>query len=110
MAAVLGCSYEVWRSARKDRKRRKQQQQRSRSGSAGSQRWTGYGPEPAGKSVGFKVDGEADKRPNGTHKGPANAKDYKPLASSEAMADALNDKKSLVKGALLQSRVKVCYI
>ncbi|XP_008214115.1 uncharacterized protein LOC100115644 isoform X3 [Nasonia vitripennis] len=106
VAAVVGCSYEVWRSARKDRKRRKQ---RSRSGSStsGSQRWPGYGADsgtttplsPGTKSVGFKtvvVDAE-EKRPNGTHKtsGTPNAKDYKPLANSEPKADALNDKRSI---------------
>lgn len=114
VVAVLCCAYEVWRSDRKDRKRRKlQKQARSRSGSStsGSQRWPGYGADstptattplsPSTKSVGFKnVDGSEEKRSNGTHK-PApnvNAKDYKPLANSEAKADAVNEKRGLTKG------------
>ncbi|XP_023314023.1 uncharacterized protein LOC106648034 isoform X2 [Trichogramma pretiosum] len=104
---VLGCSWEVWRSARKARRRRKQQQ-RSRSGSSGSasQRWpaAAYNSDVApltpsgGKSVGFKnvvVESSVDrKQPNGTHKSTINTTEYKPLPNSDP-----SDKKiSPVKG------------
>ena len=100
MAAVLGCVYEVLRSARKDKKRK-----RARSGSTASQRWQPpYNDSVMGstgvKSVGFKPVTDDDKRPNGTHK-PV-SKDYKPVPNSESKADIVNDKKGHAKGTLAE--------
>ncbi|XP_070161530.1 axotactin isoform X6 [Polyergus mexicanus] len=100
VAAVIGCIYEVWRSARKDRERRR----RAASGAAatvaasGSQRWqpqqyteslvTATGV----KAIGFKNVMDDDKRPNGTHVKAPGAKEYKPLPNTEPK-DLMNDKK-----------------
>lgn len=108
MAAVIGCIYEVWRSARKDRQRRR----RAASGAAatvatsGSQRWqpqqyteslvTATGV----KTIGFKNVIDDDKRPNGTHVKVPGAKEYKPLPNAEPK-DLINDKKVHIKGAII---------
>lgn len=97
VAAVLGCTYEVLRSAREDKKRR-----RARAGSTSSQRWQPpYNDSVIGttgvKSVGFKSVSDDDKRPNGTHTKPL-SKDYKPLLSTDLKADIVNDKKVHMKG------------
>lgn len=102
VTAVIGCIYEVWRSARKDRRRR-------RAGSVtaattvsapGTQRWQSqqYTDQLAGnvKTVGFMTVTEEEKRPNGTHVKPA-AKEYKPLANAESK-DLVNDKRVHIKG------------
>ncbi|KAL6432320.1 hypothetical protein ACFW04_006749 [Cataglyphis niger] len=104
VAAVIGCIYEVWRSARKDRQRRR----RAASGTAatvaasGSQRWqpqqyteslvTATGV----KAIGFKNVIDDDKRPNGTHMKVPGAKEYKPLPNAEPK-DLINDKKVHIK-------------
>lgn len=102
VTAVIGCIYEVWRSARKDRRRR------GASGAAAaptvpassSQRWQSqqYTEPLAGgvKTVGFKNVNEDEKRPNGTHMKPP-SKDYKPLPNAE-LKDLINDKKVHIKG------------
>ncbi|KMR03921.1 contactin-associated 2 [Lasius niger] len=102
VAAVIGCIYEVWRSARKDRQRRR----RAASGAAatvaasGSQRWQpqqyteSLVTAPGVKTIGFKMDD--DKRPNGTHVKVPGAKEYKPLPNTEPK-DLMNDKKVHIK-------------
>ncbi|KAK2576796.1 hypothetical protein KPH14_005433 [Odynerus spinipes] len=102
VGAVIGCIYEVWRSARKDRRRRRNAAAtggKSPSPS-GSQRWqpqqytdslvttTGI------KTIGFKIT-EDDKRPNGTHM-KTTAKEYKPLPNTEPK-ELMNDKKVHIK-------------
>lgn len=110
VAAVLGCIYEVWRSARKDRQRRRNAASSGTTPNAattvaaGPQRWQSppY-TEPlvaaAGvKTVGFKSVMEDDKRPNGTHvKVPG--KEYKPLPNMESK-ELMNDKKVHIKGVV----------
>ena len=97
VAAVLGCVYEVLRSARKDKKRR-----RARSDSTASQRWQPpYNDSVMGvtgvKSVAFKTVTDDDKRPNGTHAKPLSKED-KPLLNSDSKTDMVNDKKVHMKG------------
>lgn len=96
VVAVLGCTYEVLRSAREDKKRK-----RARSGSTASQRWQPpYNDSVIGttgvKSVGFKSVNDDDKRPNGIHAKQI-SKDYKPLLSTDLKAE-INDKKVHIKG------------
>lgn len=100
---MIGCIYEVWRSARKDRRRRRSAAAAaSKSPSpSGSQRWqpqqytdslvttTGI------KTIGFKITDD-EKRPNGTHM-KATAKEYKPLPNTEPK-ELMNDKKVHIKG------------
>jgi len=106
VAAVIGCIYEVWRSARKDRQRRRSAASATPATAAvasGSQRWqpqqyteslvTG----PNVKTVGFKNVTDDDKRPNGTHMKVPSAKEYKPLPNAEPK-DLTNDKKVHIKG------------
>ncbi|XP_043670095.1 neurexin-4 isoform X1 [Vespula pensylvanica] len=102
VGAVIGCIYEVWRSARKDRRRRRSAAAAaSKSPSpSGSQRWqpqqytdslvttTGI------KTIGFKITDD-EKRPNGTHM-KATAKEYKPLPNTEPK-ELMNDKKVHIK-------------
>ncbi|XP_014610839.1 PREDICTED: neurexin-2 isoform X1 [Polistes canadensis] len=102
VAAVIGCIYEVWRSARKDRRRRRSAAAAaSKSPSpSGSQRWqpqqytdslvttTGI------KTIGFKITDD-EKRPNGTHV-KATAKEYKPIPNTEPK-ELMNDKKVHIK-------------
>ncbi|XP_071631062.1 axotactin isoform X1 [Temnothorax longispinosus] len=101
VAAVLGCIYEVWRSARKDRQRRRDAASGAASPS-GSQRWQSQQyteplVTPSGvKAVGFKNVMDDDKRPNGTHAKVPNAKEYKPLPNAEPK-DLMNDKKVHIK-------------
>ncbi|XP_051168302.1 axotactin isoform X3 [Leptopilina boulardi] len=95
VVAVLGCTYEVLRSAREDKKRK-----RARSGSTASQRWQPpYNDSVIGttgvKSVGFKSVNDDDKRPNGIHAKQI-SKDYKPLLSTDLKAE-INDKKVHIK-------------
>ncbi|XP_034947629.1 uncharacterized protein axo isoform X3 [Chelonus insularis] len=104
VSAVIGCAYEVIRSARRDRKRRRARAAAAVSGSGspgGSQRWqpaysdSVVGPSGA-KTVGFKTVIEDEKKPNGTHaKGVT--KEYKPLPNSELKKDLVNDKKVNIK-------------
>ncbi|XP_063977101.1 axotactin isoform X2 [Diachasmimorpha longicaudata] len=71
VAAVLACSYEVWRSARRDRKRKRRARAAAMAGGGspgGSQRWQATEGNSVGKTVGFKAVIEEEKRPNGTHK------------------------------------------
>lgn len=107
VTAVIGCIYEVWRSARKDRQRR-----RAAAGTpptsavaSGSQRWQPQYTEslvagPGVKTVGFKNVMDDDKRPNGTHVKVPSAKEYKPLPNAEPK-DLMNDKKVHIKGTLI---------
>ncbi|XP_015175861.1 PREDICTED: neurexin-2 isoform X5 [Polistes dominula] len=102
VAAVIGCIYEVWRSARKDRRRRRSAAAvASKTPSpSGSQRWqpqqytdslvttTGI------KTIGFKITDD-EKRPNGTHI-KATAKEYKPIPNTEPK-ELMNDKKVHIK-------------
>ncbi|XP_043500080.1 neurexin-2 isoform X5 [Polistes fuscatus] len=102
VAAVIGCIYEVWRSARKDRRRRRSAAAAaSKSPSpSGSQRWqpqqytdslvttTGI------KTIGFKITDD-EKRPNGTHV-KATTKEYKPIPNTEPK-ELMNDKKVHIK-------------
>ncbi|KAI4504069.1 hypothetical protein M0802_000540 [Mischocyttarus mexicanus] len=102
VGAVIGCIYEVWRSARKDRRRRRSAAAAaSKSPSpSGSQRWqpqqytdslvttTGI------KTIGFKITDD-EKRPNGTHV-KATSKEYKPLPNTEPK-ELMNDKKVHIK-------------
>lgn len=94
----MGCIYEVWRSARKDRRRRRSAA--AGTAASGSQRWqpqqyTESLVATAGvKTVGFKNVMDDDKRPNGTHVKVPGAKEYKPLPNTED----LNDKKVHIKG------------
>lgn len=108
VAAVIGCIYEVWRSARKDRQRRRDAASGAVATTAsGSQRWqtqpyteslvTATGVQT--KTIGFKNVMDDDKRPNGTHVKVPNAKEYKPLPNSEPK-DLMNDKKVHTKGTL----------
>lgn len=107
ISAVIGCAYEVMRSARSDRKRRRARDDAAITGSGspgGSQRWqpayTDSVVSPSGvKTVGFKTVNEEEKRPNGTHAKVLN-KDYKPVPSTEPKNDLTNDKKVHVKGQL----------
>ncbi|XP_068984202.1 axotactin isoform X5 [Bombus flavifrons] len=100
VTAVIGCIYEVWRSARKDRRRRREAGIAGSPvlSSSGSQRWQSqqYTDQLAGavKTVGFKNVTEDEKRPNGTHKSAA--KEYKPLANAESK-DLINDKRVHIK-------------
>lgn len=107
VAAVVGCIYEVWRSARKDRQRRRDAASGAVATTAsGSQRWqpqqyteslvTATGV----KTIGFKNVIDDDKRPNGTHVKVPNAKEYKPLPNTEPK-DLMNDKKVHIKGTLI---------
>ena len=102
VTAVIGCIYEVWRSARKDRRRRRAAAVAGSPAvpSPGSQRWQSqqYTDPLAGgvKTVGFKNVTEDEKRPNGTHVKPP-GKEYKPLANAESK-DLINDKKVHIKG------------
>lgn len=106
VTVVVGCIYQVWRSARKDRQRRRNAAAGTAPTAAvasGSQRWqpqqyTDSLVAAAGvKTIGFKNVMEDDKRPNGTHaKGPS-AKEYKPLPNTEPK-DLMNDKKVHIKG------------
>ncbi|XP_012223178.1 axotactin isoform X2 [Linepithema humile] len=104
VAAVIGCIYEVWRSARKDRQRRRSAASAASTTAAvasGSQRWqsqqyteslvTGSNV----KTVGFK-NVDDDKRPNGTHVKVPSAKEYKPLPNTDPK-DLINDKKVHIK-------------
>lgn len=108
VAAVTGCIYEVWRSARKDRQRR----HRAASGAAataasGSQRWQppqyteSLVTTTSVKAVGFKNVMDDDKRPNGTHVKAPGAKEYKPLPNTEPK-DLINDKKVHIKGIIIE--------
>jgi len=104
VAAVIGCIYEVWRSARKDRRRRRNAATgTAATATSGSQRWqpqqyTDSLVATSGvKTVGFKNVIDDDKRPNGTH--VKLAKDYKPLPNAEPK-DLINDKKVHIKGTL----------
>lgn len=100
--AVVGCIYEVLRSARRDRKRRRALAAAAVSGSGspgGSKRWQpAYATTVVGtsgvKTVGFKTIIDDEKRPNGT-------KDYKSVPNSESKNDVANDKKVFIKGLLL---------
>ena len=111
--AVLGCSYEVLRSARRDRKRRRAGASGANGGSAtgspsASQRWqtpyTESAPPSTGvKSVGFKAIVVDEKRPNGTHAKPI-PKDYKPVSNTEV--DLINGKKVLGKGEPISPHIQ----
>ncbi|XP_061934180.1 axotactin isoform X2 [Apis cerana] len=94
VTAVIGCIYEVWRSARKDRRRRRASVA-STVPAPGSQRWQSQqytDPLTGGvKTVGFKNVAEDEKRPNGTHMKAA-VKEYKPLANAESK-ELINDKR-----------------
>ncbi|XP_020291708.1 uncharacterized protein LOC109858643 isoform X3 [Pseudomyrmex gracilis] len=103
VAAVVGCIYEVWRSARKDRQRRRNAASGAMATSAvasGSQRWQSQQyteslvSTTGVKTVGFKMDD--DKRPNGTHVKVPSTKEYKPLPNTEPK-DLINDKKVHIK-------------
>ncbi|KAH0947033.1 hypothetical protein HN011_011048 [Eciton burchellii] len=103
VAAVIGCIYEVWRSARKDRRRRRNAATgTATTATSGSQRWqpqqyTDSLVATSGvKTVGFKNVIDDDKRPNGTHVKLASAKDYKSLPNAEPK-DLINDKKVHIK-------------
>ncbi|XP_078037835.1 axotactin isoform X3 [Augochlora pura] len=101
VTAVVGCIYEVWRSARKDRRRRRASVVSATSTvpASSSQRW--QSPQytdtiGAGvKTVGFKTVTEDEKRPNGTHIKPP-SKEYKPLPNAESK-DLINDKRVHIK-------------
>ncbi|CAD6222700.1 GSCOCG00001098001-RA-CDS, partial [Cotesia congregata] len=102
--AVLGCIYEVIRSARRDRKRRRARASAAVSGSGspgGSKRWqptyanSVVGPSGV-KTVGFKTITEDEKRPNGTHN-KISVKEYKSVPNSESKNDVSNDKKVFIK-------------
>lgn len=106
VTAVLGCIYEVWRSARKDRQRRRNIAAGTAANAAvatSSQRWqpqqyTESLVTVSGvKAIGFKNVMDDDKRPNGTHVKVPSAKDYKPLLNTEPK-DLTNDKKVHIKG------------
>ncbi|XP_043284971.1 uncharacterized protein axo isoform X2 [Venturia canescens] len=104
VAAVVGCTYEVLRSAGRDRKRRRAAASAANGSGgggggspSGTQRWQQpLTPSGATKSVGFKTNVENDKRPNGTH-AKSIPKDYKPVPNSEHKNDPVNDKKVLAK-------------
>lgn len=102
VTAVIGCIYEVWRSARKDRRRRRASVA-STVPAPGSQRWQSQqytDPLTGGvKTVGFKNVAEDEKRPNGTHMKAA-VKEYKPLANAETK-DLINDKRVHIIGRLI---------
>lgn len=109
VTAVIGCIYEVWRSARKDRQRRRNAAAGATATAAsasGSQRWqpqqyTDSLVTAAGvKTVGFKNVMDDDKRPNGTHVKVPSTKEYKPLPNAEPK-DLINDKKVHIKGILI---------
>ncbi|XP_066589237.1 axotactin isoform X2 [Prorops nasuta] len=89
VSAVVGCTYEVWRSARKDRRRRRGLSS-SGAGSSGTPaaRWQ----QTSGKGTTFKV-GEDEARTNGTH---ARAKEYKPLLNSDSK-ELINEKRVRTK-------------
>ncbi|XP_074101561.1 axotactin isoform X2 [Cotesia typhae] len=102
--AVLGCIYEVIRSARRDQKRRRARASAAVSGSGspgGSKRWqptyanSVVGPSGV-KTVGFKTIIEDEKRPNGTHN-KISVKEYKSVPNSESKNDVSNDKKVFIK-------------
>lgn len=110
VTAVIGCIYEVWRSARKDRRRRRASgvSVASTVPAPGSQRWQTQqytDPLTGGvKTVGFKNVAEDEKRPNGTHVKPPPVKEYKPLANSESK-DLINDKRvHIIGGHILKYR------
>ncbi|XP_048515012.1 uncharacterized protein LOC105689244 isoform X2 [Athalia rosae] len=99
VAAVMGCIYEVWRSARKDRQRRSRDREEI---ATNPQRWQGapyadsvIASAPSVKSVGFKTD-EDDKKSNGTLAKSA-TKDYKTVPTAETKIDLLIDKKTHIK-------------
>lgn len=102
VTAVIGCIYEVWRSARKDRRRRRASVA-STVPAPGSQRWQSQqytDPLTGGvKTVGFKNVAEDEKRPNGTHMKAA-VKEYKPLANAESK-ELINDKRVHIIGRLI---------
>lgn len=106
VTAVIGCIYEVWRSARKDRRRRRASSVTGASAvpSSSSQRWQSQQytePLAAGvKTVGFKSVTEDEKRPNGTHM-KAQSKEYKSLPNAETK-DLINDKRVNIKGRLIE--------
>ncbi|KAK0082695.1 hypothetical protein PV325_009995 [Microctonus aethiopoides] len=105
ISAVIGWAYEVFRSARRDRKRRRARASAAVSGGGspgGSQRWQpAYSdsvvPSSTVKTVGFKSVIEDEKRPNGTHNAKGLQKDYKPGTNSEPKNDLMNDKKVHIK-------------
>jgi len=108
VAAVIGCIYEVWRSARKDRQRRRDAASGAVATTAsGSQRWQSQQytdslvTATGVKTIGFKNMMDDDKRPNGTHIKVPNAKEYKPLPNTEPK-DLMNDKKVHIKGNLFR--------
>ncbi|XP_011690893.1 PREDICTED: uncharacterized protein LOC105451879 isoform X4 [Wasmannia auropunctata] len=102
VAAVLGCIYEVWRSARKDRQRRRDEASEAVATTASDpHRWQPQYTESlvtasGVKTVGFKNVMDDDKRPNGTHVKVSNAKEYKSLPNTEPK-DLMNDKKVHIK-------------
>ncbi|XP_014478317.1 PREDICTED: uncharacterized protein LOC106746323 isoform X2 [Dinoponera quadriceps] len=105
VAAVIGCIYEVWRSARKDRQRRRTAVSGTPPTTAVasvSQRWQPQYTDslvaaPGVKTVGFKNVMDDDKRPNGTHVKVPSAKEYKPLPNTDQPKDLMNDKKVHIK-------------
>ncbi|XP_076293920.1 axotactin isoform X4 [Lasioglossum baleicum] len=102
VTAVIGCIYEVWRSARKDRRRRRASVVSATSTvpASSSQRWQSpqYTDTLASgvKTVGFKNVTEDEKRPNGTHIKPPSSKEYKPLSNADSK-DLVNDKRVHIK-------------
>lgn len=102
VTAVIGCIYEVWRSARKDRRSRRASVVSGTStvATSSSQRWQSpqYTDSIATgvKTVGFKNVTEDEKRPNGTHMKPT-VKEYKPVPNVESK-DLINDKRVHIKG------------
>ncbi|XP_054010522.1 axotactin isoform X1 [Hylaeus anthracinus] len=101
VTAVIGCIYEVWRSARKDRRNSRRASVVSGTSTAAtssSQRW--QSPQYAEsvttgvKTVGFKNVNEDEMRPNGTHMKPT--KEYKPVPNAESK-DSVNDKRVHIK-------------
>lgn len=107
VAAVLGCIYEVWRSARKDRRRRAAEAE-PEVVATNPQRWqtTPYNDNvvaantPTVRTVGFKtaIDDD-DKKSNGTHAKLMN-KEYKAIPNTEQTKpnELLIDKKNHIKG------------
>lgn len=102
---MIGCIYEVWRSARKDRERRARNSEEEEVAVAPNpQRWQGppYNEtavvaSSAVKTVGFKPLDEEEKKLNGTH-AKSSTKDYKTVPILEPKSDLLLEKKIHIKG------------